>query len=135
MQLLAFIRRLCDEEEYESKEGRWTFRSGGDSGRCTDSAKKIAIEFDGHVVGYRTAGNPSAVVPKYVDGHDFAFVAGRFVVDYWACHVANEVDRAVFDLNDPDEAKLVRRYFGKQSAWQTVPISDEDILRLRIGYA
>ena len=131
--LLAFIRRLCDEEEYESEEGRWIFRSGGDSGRCTDGAMKVAIEFDGLVVGYRTADNPSAVVPKYVDGHDFALIAGRFVVDYWGCHVANEVDRTVFDLNDPEEAKLVRHYFGKQTAWQTISISDEDTLRLRIG--
>lgn len=131
-QLLAFIHRLCDEEEYESEEGRWTFRSGGDSGRCTDGAKKVAIEFDGLVVGYRTADNPSAVVPKYVDGHDFALIAKRFVVDYWACHVAEEIDRPVFDLNDTDEAKLVRRYYGKQSAWQNTPISDEDIQCLRI---
>lgn len=131
--LLAFIRRLGDEEEYEHVEGRWTFRSGGSSGICTEGAKKVAIEFGGQVVGYHTADNPSAVVPKYVDGHDFALIAGRFVVDYWACHVAEEIDRAVFDLNDPEEAKLVRHYFGKQTAWQTISISDVDTLRLRIG--
>ena len=130
--LLAFIRRLCDEEEYEPVEGRWTFRSGGSSGICTEGAKKVAIEFGGQVVGYHTADNPSAVVPKYVDGHDFALIAERFVVDYWASHVADEIDRPVFDLDDPDEAKLVRRYYGSQSAWQNTPISDEDIQCLRI---
>lgn len=117
-QIVAFFHQLCDEAEYDEEEGRWTFRSGGDCCVCTDCARKVAIAFKGEVWGYFTQENPLAALAKDCEGHDFALIAGRFLVDVWSFQVSQEIDRPVFDLEDAVEAALVINQYGDRKKWK-----------------
>jgi hypothetical protein len=128
-QLSDFIAKLCNEEEYESVEGRWTFKSGGDCGCCTDGATKVAVAFEGRVVGYKSLPSTSAVIGyQQCGGHDFAIVANRFVVDYWAFRVARLITTPVFDIENPDERKIVESLYGNEQTWEDVSVAGEDRL-------
>jgi hypothetical protein len=114
-----FIANLCNEEDYDPVEGRWTFKSGGDCGRCTDSAIKVASAFGGRVVGYKSSANPSAQIGcERCEGHDFAIVAERFIVDYWAFRVARLIPMPVMDRKNPSERELVRSFYGNEQTWE-----------------
>jgi len=130
--LLDFIRRLIEEDEEDPILGCWTFRCGSYSSICTFGAKKVAIEFGGLVFGYLAEDNPTALVPKHACGHDFAIIEGRFLVDYWAYQVAEEVDRPVFDMYDPVDKSLVQCHYGDQESWIPVDINEEDIFCLSV---
>ena len=64
----------------------------------------------------------------YCDGHDFAIVAERFVVDYWAFRIARLTGTPVFDMNNADELQVVRHLYGNEQTW-------EDALVVGIGQA
>lgn len=126
-ELHDFVAKLCSEEEYEPVEGRWGFKSGGDCGRCTDAAMKVALAFGGRVVGYKSPANPSARIGyECGEGHDFAVVANRFVVDYWAFRVARLVATPVLDLSNPSDRELVRFLYGNEQSWEDVPVVSGD---------
>jgi hypothetical protein len=119
--LREFVNKLFDEEEYEPLEGRWIFRSGGSCGTCIDGALKVAEAFAGRVVGYYSNENPTALVGVgCCEGHDFALIDERFIVDYWAFRVAKVIDRAVFDLHDSEQLDLAKSYYGKKQLWEDI---------------
>jgi hypothetical protein len=121
-----FVNALCAEEKFNSDEGHWTFQSGGSCGRCTDSAMKVAKEFRGRVVGYSAWRNRSALVGSgFCEGHDFALIEDRFIVDYWAFRVARLIPKAVFDLNRREDRHLATRFLGSEKCWEDVPITGE----------
>lgn len=127
--LREFVSRLCADEEYEPVEGQWVFRSGGCCGRCTDSAIKVAEAFAGRVVGYYSSENHSASVGNgCCEGHDFAIIADRFIVDYWAYRVARVIDRPVFDLRDPKQLDLARLFYGNEGFWNDISVVSQDRL-------
>lgn len=118
IQLREFVERLCEEEVYDPTEGLWLFRSGGACGRCTDAAVKVVHAWGGRVVGYFSSNTTSALVGHgNCEGHDFALIEGRFVVDYLAFRVARMIDRPVFDLSDVHEQSLVRMDYGGAGNW------------------
>jgi hypothetical protein len=81
-QLHEFINKLCEEEVYEPTEGFWTFRSSGMCSCCTDAARKVAQAFRCQVVGYFSSDNVGATIGgAHCEGHDFAFIRDRFIVD------------------------------------------------------
>jgi hypothetical protein len=121
-----FVNALCAEEKFNSDEGHWKFQSGGSCGRCTDSAMKVAKALRGRVVGYSALRNRSALVGMgFCEGHDFALIGGRFIVDYWAFRVARLIPKAVFDLNSREDRALATRFFGREKCWEDVPITGE----------
>ena len=121
--LREFVNKLCAEEEYEPVEGRWIFRSGGSCGTCVDGALKVVKVFGGRVVGYYSKDNASAFVGRACcEGHDFALIEERFIVDYWAYRVAKVIDRPVFDLLEGEELDLARFYFGNKELWQDLSL-------------
>jgi hypothetical protein len=128
-ELHEFFDRLCEEAEYEPREGRWMFRSGGSCCRCTDAAMKVAEAFGGRVVGYYAKNNPAAAIGREVcEGHDFAIVADRFIVDIWAFQVLHFTSQPVFDLEDADERELVRHLYGDAQKWDDVPYENANLL-------
>jgi hypothetical protein len=129
-ELQGFILTLCEEEEYDPHEGVWTFRSGGSCSRCTDSAVKVVRAFGGRMIGYYASDNPTAAIGEpHCDGHDFAIVADRFVVDYWAYRVVGAVDRPVFDLSEPSDAALVNQFYGSKETWEVFEVEDGNSFR------
>ena len=125
--LCNFVNQLIREEEYEPEEGCWTFRSGGSCGDCIDSAMKVTHEFGGHVMGYYSIKNPTAVIGKaYCEGHDFAFVAERFIVVYWAFRYKEIIDRPILDLANPKDRLLAQQLYDDRGSWEEVsPINRE----------
>lgn len=86
-----------------------------DYGICTNCARFIQKEIGGRVVGYHREGNPTAKIGD--DGHDFLLI-GSFLVDVWAHEY--EERRALYDLSNRGDEKLVRRLYGPREKWHEV---------------
>jgi len=121
--LRAFVKLLVSEERYQDDEGCWSFRSGGSCGVCTDSAIKIVRHFGGKVVGYNCSSNPRAAIGKqFCEGHDFAVIDERFLVDYWALRVISLITDPVFDLARDRDRREASRLYGNPNTWEQVAL-------------
>ncbi|MBI4626236.1 MAG: hypothetical protein HY736_23825 [Verrucomicrobia bacterium] len=82
---------------------------------------KVANAFGGRVVGYYSSNNKSASIGgDRCEGHDFAIIGDRFIVDYWAFRIAGLADRPVFDLNKLEEREKAELLFGREDNWRDV---------------
>jgi hypothetical protein len=86
------------------------FPGGEDPTRhCTGCARLVTEGFGGEIRGYWTEDNPLATAAAAEGGHDFALIAGRFIVDPWLYHYYGE--SPVLDLGVPAErAEAACRY-------------------------
>lgn len=93
---------------------------------CTHCAHRlIELVGSGEVWGWEEGTNPTSVVagPSYPElgddgqGHDFAVIEGRYLVDPWGRHVEGSSPRAAWDMADPADRAEVARLYGNQSAW------------------
>ncbi len=118
----AFLQKLDAETMESAPGGEWVFSNGDSVFLCTTSARRIADAFDGRVVGFFSIDNPTAEIATETDGHDFAIIAERFVVDYWGAYVAGVIDRPVFDLADTQDQQIISRLYGHKDAWRTIGV-------------
>lgn len=118
--ITAFLRLLDAEASESAADGEWIFADGEPVFRCTTSARRVADAFGGRVVGFSNDQNPAAEIAADEGGHDFALIAERFVVDYWASFAAGVIERPVFDLLNKADAEAVSRLYGPSDAWRTV---------------
>jgi hypothetical protein len=122
--LTAFLNSLDEEVFFDEAEGLNLYRKGGQWAVCTDSAVLIVQRFGGIVLGYYSMNNPLANIGlPLVEGHDFALIGSRWLVDYWAWNVAQLVSKPIFDLFDPVDESLVLHYYGSSFCWQAVKIN------------
>jgi hypothetical protein len=98
---------------------------------CTSCAERIielaeaAFGVRGEIFGWDAGANPTSVVAgpthgarlKAGQGHDFAIIDGRYLVDAWAKNVEMSSDRAAFDLNEPADRARVLKLFGNPRTW------------------
>mgnify|MGYP003341012864 CR=1 FL=1 len=98
---------------------------------CTSCAERIielamqAFGVRGEVFGWDVGKNPTSVVAgpthgAHLDtgqGHDFAVIDGRYLVDPWAVHTECSSERAAFDLDDADDRCEVLRLYGDPRTW------------------
>lgn len=118
-----FVAILIGEETYDDEQGAWLFKDGSPCSICTRSAERIAREFDGKVVGYSSKANPTAVIgAPLCAGHEFVLIAERWIVDYWAFHVARVIQTAVFDLHSQPDSGLALRLYGEREKWETLAV-------------
>lgn len=98
---------------------------------CTNWAHYVRrIEGDrAHIYGFFGEDNPEAEINRVADGHDFALVDGRYLVDGWVRHVEGVADRAVFDLEDADDAEAVKRIYGDRNLWERGEANEASIDR------
>lgn len=122
-----FLEALRAEEFYCEEAEEWQFRDGSACGICTSSAMLVARRFGGVVLGYHSIDNPKASIgePDY-DGHDFALVNGRWLVDYWAWHVAGLVTTPIFDLANENDRSIAARLYGPHANWSEVELNSTD---------
>lgn len=83
---------------------------------CTNCATKI-LEMNGgkgDIYGWQE--NPTSIVAEG-DGHDFAVIDGRYIVDPWAVNVEGSAPRAVFDLGDAVQRAEALRLYGDPKTW------------------
>ncbi len=74
-------------------------------------------------MGYWSKSNPSAIIGRELcEGHDFAFISKRWIVDYWAFRVACVLSKPVLDLQLAQDQFLAKRFFGDSKAWEALPV-------------
>lgn len=73
------------------------------------------------IFGFFSEQNPSALISKDYDGHDFAVVDGRYIVDGWSGYASLErpgrASPGVFDLLDSDDHVEIVRVYGARGSW------------------
>lgn len=107
--------RITDED------GEARFPDGTAVVICTNCANRV-IELlgRGEVWGYFADDNPGTAAADGLDGHDFAIIDGRYLVDVWLKFVAGTVSRAVSDLRLETDAPEIRRLYGDRRHWQRI---------------
>ena len=96
-------------------------RTRASSVTCTSYACEVQEELGAarvKVMGFFCDDNPGTAVETVCDGHDFAVVDGRFVVDGWIKLVEQISDRVAFDLASPADADEVARLYGDRTKWE-----------------
>jgi hypothetical protein len=115
----AYGGRIPNEDENMPS----TLANGGDWAICTSWANMVATAVPGRsrVRGFWVDDNPEASdIANVCDGHDFAVVDDRYIVDGWAVHVEGISKRAVWDMQDPGDRQSVLRMYGRPERWQPI---------------
>jgi transcriptional regulator with XRE-family HTH domain len=115
-----FLLKMETEAFEDPVSDGWVFKNGGSVFQCTAGARCVADHFGGHLVGFFSAENPKAIIARGMEGHDFAIISGRFLVDYWGARVARIIPQAIFDLQDADNHASVVHLYGAQNLWHHV---------------
>lgn len=119
--LEEFVKVLVAEERFDFEETVWHFADGSHCSTCTSGARRVALEFNGRVLGYFSKSNSSSIIGGTLcEGHDFAIIDERWIVDYWSFRVARKIQSPVLDLQNPTERDLARNLFGDCNTWETV---------------
>lgn len=105
--------RSSTEDAYEILGYGW-------AATCTSHAMYVAEKEKGKVVGFMLKDNPAPRLAGICDGHDFALIDGRWIIDTWAAFWEEILPVAVIDIKDPNNAELVRAFFGDPAKWQVV---------------
>lgn len=94
--------------------------SGLPMSRCTNSATYICeVLGGGDIYGFRIKDNPvESESVSCSQGHDFAVINGRFIVDPWISLYTGESKQGVFDIKDPKDRKAIVRIYGNCELWQ-----------------
>lgn len=122
---------LAEFEEFKKKNsgfaenGDWrvVMPDGSSSVVCTNYAKHIKTTLTQRkveVVGFLCSDNQDCTFTRMdlAEGHDFAIVDGRYLVDPWlrlVCGIDNVP--MVYDLKEPKEAKQAAVMYGERSRW------------------
>lgn len=106
-------------------EGRGSYFLSDDSSgvACTGYARTIRSIFGPkrtELRGFMTWNNPESKIGQDCEGHDFAIVDGRFIVDPWAAQVETYDRIGVFDLKNKRTAARVRKLYGDPAKWRRI---------------
>ena len=99
------------------------FPDGSSSVVCTSFAYQVKALYPNNakVVGFNCTDNPvDHHEVKACDGHDFAVVDGRYIVDFWLRDVVGDAGPCVFDMTDGASADAIKHRYGDRSKWQAV---------------
>lgn len=104
---------------YDEHEELSVMPDGNQTFACTSWAGVVrrALGSRAVIVGFAAGDNPASEVSALADGHDFAIVDSRFIVDGWILNVECLAKRAVFDLDDPADAPDIERLYGDRKTW------------------
>ncbi|MBU2768766.1 hypothetical protein HAP94_22030, partial [Acidithiobacillus ferrivorans] len=115
----------------EDADGQSVFPDDTSAITCTNYALQIRKALPDHVVqivGFENEHNPDCAVVRedwHQDGHDFAIVDHRWLVDPWARLVAGTRDHIVYDLQV--DARLVAETYGDPLKWETTGENRRDM--------
>lgn len=106
----------------DAPDAQSLFPDGRSATCCTDFAIQVAKGLPGRVQiwGFANEDNPGSRVAQeelHPDGHDFALVDERYLVDPWIRLVVGESGACVFDLHDAADAAIVLKTYGPQECW------------------
>lgn len=87
---------------------------------CTSHARYIAhMERKARIMGFSCEDNPCDM-SELAEGHDFAVIKDRFIVDTWLCHWEGAITKPVLDMKDKDDMALIRKWCGNPELWVEV---------------
>ena len=110
----------------ETSEGG-EFGDGSSAVQCTGFACAIQKKLGPDrvkVMGFMTEDNPGTEIETVAEGHDFAVVDGRYIVDPWIAEVEGISDAIVFDLQDEGDQARISSIYGDQTTWEEVPAGE-----------
>lgn len=135
MMEVNFGEEVLSIKEYDEKYGHLGKGNGPDAASlmpdgtsavcCTNYAHHIRniLGGIGHqvaVVGFANEDNPTsrcAIEGFHPEGHDFAIVNDRYLIDPWVRLVASVEDQIFYDLNDPADAAKANDIYGQRHLW------------------
>lgn len=112
------------QEEMDNFDGDMVheFPNGDHSAICTSWADDLRERFSEKRValfGYDGSLNPDTAVSRIADGHDFAILDGRYIVDGWVKFVETNLEaRGVYDIDDDGDLPEIVRLYGDPSTWE-----------------
>ncbi len=119
--ILSFLHNLEQQEHFNEEAEEWQFDDGSACGICTHSAIQVARAFSGVVLGYLAEDNPVAELGEaYTQGHDFAIIDERWLVDFWAWRTTDLLDLPFLDLEAPIDLSIATRLYGNGRHWDVV---------------
>lgn len=77
-------------------------------------AKKVGFDMNGG----QENDNDESALSRLCDGHAFAIVDERYIVDGWLKNVEAESSRAVFDMQDASDAQAIKHFYGNPATWE-----------------
>lgn len=111
------------ESENEDEETVFE-RTGTPSAMCwawaAEAKASLADAAPGCLVeqrGFWCSDNPGTSTADHCDGHDFAVVDGRWIVDGWLPFVSGCDVPSVLDMQDPADAQAIRTWHGDPTLW------------------
>jgi hypothetical protein len=108
---------------FDDVEGFAILPDGGRASSCADCASYIgSVERNTVIVGFWSRDNPTWIGAAYYDGHDFALVDGRYIVDPWIATTESFSESTVFDLHNHATRQEILRLYGDPRSWR--PQSD-----------
>ena len=106
---------------YDEEEGASLLPNGRRAASCSECADYIrSLEPNTAIYGFWSRENTSWAGAILQDGHDFAVVQGRYIVDPWIVETERLSERAVFDLKDSTDQAEVRPIYGDRKSWRLV---------------
>lgn len=127
---------------YDREQGASFYPDGSSACHCTSGACQVKKLFPGQVeiFGWHENRSVGAAIDEWYGGHDFALLRGRWLIDVWMRHVIvtnpgygeprpwrepltrdyrlPEQARSVYDLENPDDARMVRILYGDRRGWE-----------------
>jgi hypothetical protein len=114
--------RLTDEDLTPDTDSMAMLPNGTPFGICTNSADFVVKDLkQGAVYGFMVEDNPVEHAElREGDGHDFAVIRGRFIVDLWISHYTGCETQIVYDMKDPKDADKIKEIFGSPERWSVL---------------
>ena len=104
----------------QTPDGPSTFADGSHVAICTSwaiQARRILGDRV-RIFGFFCEENPAARrMARIADGHDFALLDDRWILDGWLAHVEAEIETPVLDLEDPGHAVIIAAWYGDRRCW------------------
>ena len=117
----------CDPDNPDPDSHIALLPGAGQMGTCTRCAAFVVQRLTDlglppeslQIQGFWTAENPMATHPalRNDDGHDFAVVGNRFIVDPWISVYTGYETQTVYDLKDPLDTPKIREIYGDPACW------------------
>ena len=112
----------CDEALgiYQDEDGQNLLPNGNAMFICTYVAEYIVEKIGGRVMGFVSAENPKSIISRSYDGHDFALLSNRYIVDPWVKLFENYASKCVFDLKSDADQHLIKKIYGDKEKWKEI---------------
>ena len=105
---------------YQDEDGQSLLPNGNAMFICTCVAEYIVEKIGGRVMGFESDENSLSSISRSYDGHDFALIQDRYIIDPWVKLFENYASKCVFDLKSDADQHLIRKIYGDKEKWKEI---------------